>query len=239
MKLTFLGTRGAIEQRSMRHRQHTSLMVEYHRRGIMIDCGTDWLADVFDLKPHAIVLTHAHPDHAYGLQNGSPCVVYATEVTWEKIRAYPIESKRKVPQMREFVVEGIKLQAFPVEHSVRAPAVGYRITAGRRSVFYSPDLVFIPDREKALRGVDIYIGDGATLDRSMIQSRGDRLIGHAPIQSQLAWCQEEGVPRAIITHCGSSIVSGERIVRERMRKVAAEFKLNAEIAYDGMVVLLR
>lgn len=42
MKLVFLGTRAEIEPRSRRHRRHASLLVEYRRRRVMIDCGKDW-----------------------------------------------------------------------------------------------------------------------------------------------------------------------------------------------------
>jgi glyoxylase-like metal-dependent hydrolase (beta-lactamase superfamily II) len=68
MNLTFLGTRGFIEARTRRHWMHTSLRVEYRGRGVMIDCGLDWASELHRLKPGAIVLTHAHPDHAGGAE---------------------------------------------------------------------------------------------------------------------------------------------------------------------------
>jgi glyoxylase-like metal-dependent hydrolase (beta-lactamase superfamily II) len=48
----------------------------------MIDCGADWLARLKAVAPSAIVITHAHPDHAFGLARGAPCPVYATAETW-------------------------------------------------------------------------------------------------------------------------------------------------------------
>src|SRR5438874_2077480 len=70
MRLTFLGTRGEIEARTRRHRMHSSLLVSYRSAKVMIDCGLDWLGKFERLHPDAIVLTHAHPDHAWGLKNG-------------------------------------------------------------------------------------------------------------------------------------------------------------------------
>ena len=32
----------------------------------MIDCGADWLKRLPCVAPTAIVITHAHPDHAFG-----------------------------------------------------------------------------------------------------------------------------------------------------------------------------
>src|SRR5207249_11598356 len=69
MKLTFLGTRGEIEARTRRHRMHSSLLVTHRGKKVMIDCGLDWLGKFQRLHLDAIVLTHAHPDHAWGLRS--------------------------------------------------------------------------------------------------------------------------------------------------------------------------
>lgn len=78
MKLTFLGTRGEIETRNQRHKMHSSMLISYYHMEGMIDCGEDWIRNLNRISPHAIVITHAHPDHAFGFQEGSPCPVYAT-----------------------------------------------------------------------------------------------------------------------------------------------------------------
>ena len=70
-----------------------------------------------------------------------------------------------------------------MEHSLLAPAVGYRVSAGRACFFYVPDVVFIHERAAALKGVQLYIGDGATVSRSFVRKRGERLIGHAPVRT--------------------------------------------------------
>ena len=240
MKLLFLGTRGEIEARTKRHGMHAALVVSYGGRRIMIDAGRDWLGRLEAIRPRGIVITHAHPDHAWGLKDGAPCAVYATEASWRALRYYPIADPRTVWPRMPFDMAGIRLEAFTVEHSVRAPAVGYRITAGRVTVFYAPDLVYVHDGRAALAGVRVYIGDGATLVRSFIRRRGDQLIGHAPVRTQLGWCATHGVPRAIITHCGSEIVAGDEArAIERLHEMAEQRGVEAELAYDGMEVLLR
>src|ERR687888_2154341 len=143
MRLRFLGTRGEIEARTRRHRRHSSLLVGYGGREVMIDCGLDWRDRLGRLLPRAIVLTHAHPDHAAGLRDGAPCPVFATEVTWDALRRYPVAEREVVKPRRPFVIAGLAFEAFAVEHSLRAPAVGYRISAGKASIFYAPDVLSI------------------------------------------------------------------------------------------------
>ena len=88
--------------------------------------------------------------------------------------------------------------------------------------------------------MQVYIGDGATLMRSFVRKRGDKLIGHATVRTQLGWCEKERVPRAIITHCGSEIVTGDqRKLSTNLRAMAAERGLDARIAHDGMELILR
>jgi glyoxylase-like metal-dependent hydrolase (beta-lactamase superfamily II) len=71
MKLTFLGTRAEIEIRSGQRGRHSALLIEHGSSRIMIDCGTDWPRRLRAIGPTAIVLTHAHDDHAAGLANGT------------------------------------------------------------------------------------------------------------------------------------------------------------------------
>lgn len=241
MKLTFLGTRGYIEAVSDEHRMHTSTLVTYRGRSVRLDCGADWLGRCGDVRAQAIFITHCHPDHAWGLKEGAPGPVYATAESWEEMRDWPIEDRRTIADRESVNLGGITVQCFAVQHSTRCPAVGYRISAGAVSVFYAPDLVYIIDREVALRGCAVYIGDGATLDRNFVRRHKDtgELIGHVPVRTQLTWCQKFGVPRMIVTHCGAQIVKGGAEVERKLQEYAAARGVEAQIATDGLEVVLR
>jgi phosphoribosyl 1,2-cyclic phosphodiesterase len=239
MRITFLGTRGNIELRNRRHRRHSAILIQQHGRRVVVDCGADWLGRVHGLAPDAIVLTHAHPDHADGLRDGAPCVVYATAETWELIGGYAIEQRRTLaPRVRERI-EGVTFEAYPVQHSLRCPAVGYRIGTGQSAVFYVPDVAAIAEHAEVLGGSALFIGDGATITRPILRRHDGVLLGHAPIRTQLGWCRDAGVSRAVFTHCGSEIVGGdERRLGAKVRALARECGVAARIAYDGLEIEL-
>jgi phosphoribosyl 1,2-cyclic phosphodiesterase len=239
VELVFLGTRGEIDLRTRHHRRHSALLLRHGRARIMVDCGADWRGRVKRLAPTAIVLTHGHPDHAFGLADGVNCPVYATRATWRVARHYPIARRRVVAAGRPFSISGLRFEAFPVAHSRRAPAVGYRITAGALAIFYVPDVVAIRQRKRALAGIGLYIGDGASLVRPILRQRDGQRVGHASILAQLRWCASEGVRKAIFTHCGSGIVGGDaRRLGARLRRLARELCVTAAIAHDGLVIAL-
>src|SRR5699024_5518609 len=122
---------GYIDVTACRHKRHTSTLITYKQTRLLIDCGLDWLTKINYLKkkykPSALFITHAHPDHAWGLKNGAPCPVYATKESWQIMANYPIEQKHVVNSRKKVLIGDITIETFPVVHSIRAPAVGYRI----------------------------------------------------------------------------------------------------------------
>jgi phosphoribosyl 1,2-cyclic phosphodiesterase len=239
MRLNFPGTLACIETRSPRHARHSALRIGSGNLRLWIDCGLDWLGDVATLPADAILLTHAHPDHAFGLQDGAPCPVYATAETWEHLAGFAIEQPRLIlPERAEWFGE-LKIEAHPVPHSLRAPAVALRIGNGRRTFFYAPDIAGLPDAARILSGVNLYIGDGTAFDDSLLRIEKGKLCGHAPIEQQLDWCTAAGVPRALFTHCGEQVIKGnEKELQEKVRSLGAKRGIKAAIACDGLEVTL-
>jgi phosphoribosyl 1,2-cyclic phosphodiesterase len=144
-----------------------------------------------------------------------------------------------MPLRTSIAVDQLAFKAFAVAHSRLAPAVGLRIHAEHGCVAYIPDVAFIPDRPALLRGIDVYIGDGATVRRSMVRRKGATLIGHAPIVAQLDWCKEAGVRQAIFTHCGLPIVRANPAEIDLLiRQLGFEHGIDARVAYDELQLRL-
>jgi phosphoribosyl 1,2-cyclic phosphodiesterase len=212
-------------------------MVSSRSGSVIIDRGGDWLGCVDRQPAQAIFITHAHPDHIDGLRQGAALPVYATAESWKRMRTWPVADRRVVPIRHPIAVAGLRIEAWPVEHAINAPAVGYRVSADDVAIFYLPDVARLPDLRRALSGVDLYIGDGACILRPLVRQRGAVVIGHATIGTQLAWCEAAGVRRALFTHCGSAIVrSDERRITMQMRALARSHRCGARIAHDGMAI---
>ncbi|HYL36498.1 MAG TPA: MBL fold metallo-hydrolase [Bryobacteraceae bacterium] len=153
MKLTFLGSRGEIDLRTRQHRMHSALVVSWRRARIMIDCGDDWLGRLGTVKRDAILITHAHTDHAGALKHGAPCPVYATAESWKVFGGRPVASRAVIEYRAQFSIGGVRFEAFALDHSLRAPAAGFRISTGDANVFYSPDVARIHHLHQAFAGL--------------------------------------------------------------------------------------
>lgn len=204
---------------------------------MLIDCGEDWLGRIDRLRPTAILVTHGHPDHAAGLKQGAPCPVYATAETWRVIGRWPLAVRCVLRPFRPATIAGFAIEAWPVEHSLNAPAVGFKVSARGVGIFYVPDVAAIRNPVRTLRRVDLYVGDGAVLDRPLVRQRGPVVIGHASMATQLDWCKTGGVRRAVFTHCGSAIVRAKGRSADRLvHSLGRERGIDARLAYDGLTM---
>lgn len=238
MKLIFLGTRANIQHRSDEHFFNAACLVIYRSTCVLIDCGSDWVGNVNNIRPQpqGIIITHAHPDHVAGLDDHVTYSVYALKETFNVIKNYHLHRRCVIKPRKPFVIGDLVIEAFRVEHALNAPAVGYRITAGKKSIFYVPDLVFIKQSQAALRGVDLYIGDGARISHPLVRHNDGHLLGHTTIAHQLEWCRKYKVPRAMFTHCGSEIVTKSTIAKKKIQGFGKEFGVRVSVACDGVMV---
>lgn len=118
---------------------------------------------------------------------GSFCLTYASHDTIRDLARYPIKQFVHVSYRCSYkIAEVFTCTPYFVEHSLNAPAVGWKITDGTTTIFYVPDVAKIKDLS-ILHKVDYYIGDGAIIMHSMLVRKTDHhFTGHAPIKEQIA-----------------------------------------------------
>jgi phosphoribosyl 1,2-cyclic phosphodiesterase len=233
LKILFLGTKGLVDIKSPQHAMHTSTLFSYKGFDLLVDFGLDWRDKIDDIGPNAVLLTHAHPDHAGGLQTITSIPVYLTEDTWKIISNYPIIRPRIIEPKKIIEIGPFTVKAFPVSHSIKAPAVGFIINAGTDRVAYFPDVLSIEDREEALKDVDLYIGDGSAIEKQLVRRKDGEVYGHAQISTQINWLKEAGVKKAVFTHFGEEAIQLPMSVLKQKLKQLGEPEVSVVPAVDN------
>ncbi len=229
IKLTFLGTKGEIEEETPVHRFHSSMLIESGGTRILIDYGLLRRHDLSETAPDAVLITHAHPDHYSWLKQDvqSDVPVYLTQVSLDYGKFRP-RNPHMVKPMKPFKVGAFRCMAYDVVHSIRCPAVGWKLNVDGRTLVYNSDLVDIVEKDKVLSGVDWYIGDGSAVKANLVRRRGDTLFGHTRIITQVHWCEKFGIKNMIFTHLG----------RETLREESNFKAAHPEVIFasDGLVM---
>lgn len=233
MQLTFLGSRGNHPATSVRHQRQSSLLIEAADQRLMLDCGSDWSSDVVSFDLDAILLTHAHIDHAGGIGPDIECPIFATAATWQALGRDDIQHKRIVSVDQVLDFGPLQLSFRPLAHSLRAPAVALLVTSPAGRICYAPDVAELPDG--VLEGCGLYIGDGSTWDDQLLRQEAGKTCGHAPIPQQLDWCLKAGVSDVVFTHCGPQVVTESAAWQARLSARASSIGLCARFAHDGML----
>lgn len=215
---------------------HSALMLIARGKRLLLDAGETWSGKLASLAPDWIAITHAHPDHSFGLTEQTDVPVYVSQESRELLARYPIRRFRVFDDGETLRLGPFRVRPYDVVHSIRAPAVGFRVSADGTTLAYNPDVVSIAEERRALRGVDVYVGDGATLTRPMVRRRGDVLFGHTTVRAQLNWCRRNGIKRAYIVHCGKQLVEMNAAELQRRVDELAGPEVRAIVARDGLRV---
>jgi len=242
MKLLFLGTKGEIEEESLSHKNHASLLIESEGFKVLVDFGETYSRKDFEkIAPDAVIVTHAHDDHIAGLK-GFPIEVPVylhegiRESRYFKREDYQFLKERSYSPHRSFSVGPFRIRAVPVLHSLYAPNVALFIEAEGFKLCYASDVLSISkeDRDKYLVGCDLYIGDGSTLTRDLVRRKDDDPYGHKSIRGQLSWLRDASVESAIFTHFGKeAVMLGDEELEKRFSNWRKELGLSSlKVAKD-------
>ena len=230
-RLTFLGTRAEIEEKTENHYYHSSLLLQAfhpHPFRLLIDYGHIHSYDLSILRPDAMLITHAHPDHyIWAIEEINHAVpVFLTTQTLDYGKFSPVCPQIFIPY-RSFSLGPFQILPYRVIHSIHCPAVGFKIQLpDNKALVYNPDLVDIIAKENILPDVDYYIGDGSTIQTNLVRRKKEMFYGHTRISTQINWCKKYGIENSIFTHIGKDTLNKE----EHFSEIYPE----AILAYDGM-----
>jgi len=242
MRLRFFGTKGYVEEKSRAHSGHSAFTLETEGFRLLCDFGQNRKGLLKKIRPDAIFISHAHPDHAWGLQEGTSVPVHASAITHEITRDLPVRKRVTLEPERTVFVGPFRLTAFPVIHSVRCPCVAARIETPDLVLVYSGDVIAFERPEAALPGANLYIGDGSTLKGSLVRRHASgALMGHTTVRAQLGWLGKYRVARAIFSHFGKGpIEMGERVLRGALSELAQEKAPGCRVsaASDGLTFVI-
>lgn len=240
MRIHFYGTRGFVEEKSRSHSGHSAFTLETDRFRLLCDFGQNRKGLLSKIRPDAIFVSHAHPDHVWGLEEGTRVPVYASGITHEITKSLPIEHRVALEPGQTVSVGPFRLTAHPVVHSVRCPCVAARIETRETALVYAGDIVAFERPEEVLPGAGLYVGDGSTLTGSLVRRHASgALIGHTTIRAQLSWLARHRVPRAVFSNFGRGpIQMGERALKRALAELAEKKAPGCAVAAarDGLVL---
>ena len=227
MKIKFLGTKGEIEESSKKHKYHSSLLLSYKKFKLLIDYGILHKYKLEKIKADAILITHAHPDHyswtKEDIETNIP--VYLTKKTFDYGKFKP-KNPHIIKPNKKLKLGPFTILPYKVLHSIRCPAIGFKISFNKKTLIYNPDLVDIVNKDKILRNVNYYIGDGSCIKANLVRRIGNKIFGHTRITTQINWCKKHNIKNIFFTHLGKETISKEKEFKKKHPEII--------LAYDGM-----
>ncbi|MDB5698841.1 MAG: hypothetical protein JWN69_1645 [Alphaproteobacteria bacterium] len=222
-------------------RRRVSILVEEGETKVLVDTSPDLRDQLIDAGVtalSAVLWTHDHADHCHGIDDlrqlyhfrGTPIPTYARPATLDSLRQRfgyvfdgaggypPVAAANRLPD--RLTIGGLAIGIVDQPHG-EITSAGMRFDAGGRSIGYSTDFNVLTEEMAALfEGVDLWIVDALRLRPHPT---------HPHLAQTLAWIEQIGARRAILTHMDNSM---------DYRALKGLLPENVEPGYDGMEAIL-
>lgn len=249
MKLTILGSGTMMPTKN---RYPAAYLVEEEDTKLLIDCGHLTIARLIErgIDLHSITavgITHFHTDHFSNLlplvharwvddrmqqKEHKPLTIFGSatlEARYKKLREVmwpePTESYAVnfVEGTASQQVGKLALLTFPIQHVPWFPSVGFKITAGGKSLVYTGDLNSeqSPQFEDDIRGTDLLLIEAGAVKRPSKT--------HFAAEQAVQLAQRCGIKRVVLTH-----VREDRAAQ--VQAIVAQHLDLLTLAEDGMTI---
>lgn len=211
---------------------------------LLIDCGPDFYHQILkikDLRLSSIFISHAHPDHYFGLwdlaklyhqkptlylssQNQKSILKRINDLTF----TFLLKGAKNFQEGEVIKINNLKITPFSVDHSTNTETYGFQVTQKKKSLLYIPDFRKIPIQSKNfLKEATLAVFGGTSL-----YPAGPKRWGHMPIEKSIPLAKNLKIKTIYYTHIGHGPKSGPH--QELENYLLKKGGRNFHIAYDGL-----
>lgn len=249
--LVILGTSGAVQAA---HRDNAALAFRMGESSVLVDCpGSPFLklrrAGLDPMLLRAVVITHAHTDHIYGLPSlvhhlvmldrQEPLPLFAPEPEMEKLRGlldvFDLSQRAGFLEMRPLAADasrpfwehaGGRLYALPSDHGPPAFAIRWDTPGGAR-VVYSSDTRPVEAMASFGRDAALFVHEATFLEADALRATEG---GHSTAAQAARLAAQAGARRLLLVHLEYR-ADAAQLVEEARR----EFAGPVEVPDDGAI----